>query len=121
MLRFRLEMIGRGAGRRGNQEQPVDFRGARLRVVPPGSTTFQLCGGVEEGKGWPRIEAKLVEKARRQRVPGAPVVADIRDGMWQFTPWAPAGSEHSGSGGYAAPASSTRQSACKQRQAASSS
>src|ERR1700729_1951266 len=34
------------------EEQLVDFCGARLRVLPPGSTAYQLRGGVEEGTGW---------------------------------------------------------------------
>jgi hypothetical protein len=74
------------------QEQPVEFRGARLRVLPPGSTTYQLRGGVEEGKGWPRIEAKLAQKAAQAAAAGGGWLrADVLDGMWQFTPWARAG------------------------------
>jgi hypothetical protein len=74
------------------QEQPVEFQGARLRVLPPGSTTYQLNGGVEEGKGWPRIEAKLAQKARQASSAGGGWLrADVLDGMWQFTPWARAG------------------------------
>jgi hypothetical protein len=74
------------------QEQPVEFRGARLRVLPPGSTTHQLRGGVEEGKGWPRIEAKIAQKAAQAAAAGGGWLrADVLDGMWQFTPWARAG------------------------------
>jgi hypothetical protein len=74
------------------EEQTVEFQTARLRVLPPGSTTYQLRGGVEEGKGWPRIEAKLVQKARQASSAGGGWLrADVRDGMWQFTPWARAG------------------------------
>jgi hypothetical protein len=74
------------------QEQAVEFQGARLRVLPPGSTTYQLRGGVEEGRGWPRIEAKLAQKAGQASAAGGGWLrADVRDGMWQFTPWARAG------------------------------
>jgi hypothetical protein len=74
------------------EEQTVEFQTARLRVLPPGSTTYQLRGGVEEGKGWPRIQAKLVQKARQASSAGGGWLrADVRDGMWQFTPWARAG------------------------------
>jgi hypothetical protein len=74
------------------EEQTVEFQTARLRVLPPGSTTYQLRGGIEEGKGWPRIEAKLVQKARQASSAGGGWLrADVRDGMWQFTPWARAG------------------------------
>lgn len=52
-------------------EQPVEFRGARLRALPPGSTDYQLRGGVEEGQGWRRIEAKLIQKARQASSAGA--------------------------------------------------
>ena len=73
-------------------EQPVEFQEARLRLLPPGSTTYQLRGGVEEGKGWPRIEAKLIQKARQASSAGGGWLrADVLDGMWQFTPWARAG------------------------------
>jgi hypothetical protein len=71
------------------KEQPIQFHGARLRVLPPGSSTYQLRGGVEEGRGWPRIEAKLIQKARQASGAGGGWLrADVRDGMWQFTPWA---------------------------------
>jgi hypothetical protein len=74
------------------EDQPVEFRGASLRVLPPGSTKYQLRGGVEEGKGWPRIEAKLVQKAGQAAAAGGGWLrADVLDGMWQFTPWARAG------------------------------
>lgn len=89
-----LEMIGTAAQAAvaTAEEQPVDFRSARLQVLPPGSTTCQLRGGLEEGKGWPRIEAKLIQKARQASSAGGGWLrADVRDGMWQFTPWARAG------------------------------
>lgn len=41
------------------EEQAVSFQGARLRVLPPGAASYRLRGGIEEGQGWPRIEAKL--------------------------------------------------------------
>lgn len=74
------------------EEQPVEFQEARLRVLPPSSTGYQLRGGVEEGQGWPRIEAKLIQKARQASSAGGGWLrADVLDGMWQFTPWARAG------------------------------
>lgn len=74
------------------QEQAVEFQGARLRLLPPGTTTYQLRGGIEEGQGWPRIEARLIQKAHQAAGTGGGWLrADVRDGTWQFTPWARAG------------------------------
>lgn len=53
------------------QEQPVEFRGARLRLLPPGSTTHQLRGGVEEGKAGPVSRRSLPRKLARRPAPGA--------------------------------------------------
>lgn len=47
-----------------DDEQAVEFGGSSLRVLPPGSSAYELRGGIEEGKGWPRIEGKLVQESR---------------------------------------------------------
>lgn len=74
------------------QRQPVGYAGARLVILPPGEHDYQLNGAVEESRGWPRAEAKLVKKARQAAEAGGGWLrADIRDGMWMFTPWARAG------------------------------
>ncbi len=72
--------------------QPIEFQGARLQALPPGSTSYQLRGGIEEGQGWPRIEAKLAQKAAQAAAAGGGWLrTDVLDGTWQFTPWARAG------------------------------
>ena len=61
-------------------------------ILPPGEDDYQLNGAVEESRGWPRTESKLVKKARQAAEAGGGWLrADIRDGMWMFTPWARAG------------------------------
>ncbi len=74
------------------QRQPVEYAGARLLILPPGEHDYQLNGAVEESRGWPRTESKLMKKARQAAEAGGGWLrADIRDGMWMFTPWARAG------------------------------
>jgi len=86
-----IETAAQAAAATG-EEQSVEFHEARLRALPPGRSAYELRGGVEEGRGWPRIEAKLIQKARQaSRAGGGWLRADVRDGMWQFTPWARAG------------------------------
>lgn len=74
------------------QQQPVEYAGARLTVLPPGEDDHRLTGPIEESQGWPRVEARLIGKAEQAvRAGGGWLRADIRDGTWQFTPWARAG------------------------------
>jgi hypothetical protein len=74
------------------QAQPVEYATARLSILPPGEHDYQLTSGVEESQGWPRVESRLIQKARQAAGAGGGWLrADIRDGMWQFTPWARAG------------------------------
>jgi hypothetical protein len=71
------------------REAPVVFRGADLRVLPPGATSCELRGGVETSRGWPRAEARLLQKAAQSaRAGGGWLRTDLMDGTWQFTPWA---------------------------------
>lgn len=71
------------------RERAVEYAGARLRILPPGQGEYQLTGAIEESQGWPRTEAKLIRKAEQAaRAGGGWLRADIRDGIWQFTPWA---------------------------------
>jgi len=71
------------------REHPVMFKGAQLQVLPPGSTDYELRGGIETSQGWSRIEARLMQKATQAaRAGGGWLRADIMDGTWQFTPWA---------------------------------
>jgi len=86
-----IEAAAQAAAATG-EAPPIQFRGARLRVLPPGSNRYELRGGIEEGKGWPRIEAKLIQKAQQASGAGDGWRrADLLDGTWQFTPWARAG------------------------------
>lgn len=74
------------------EEQTIEFREARLRVLPPGRTAYELRGGIEEAQSWPRIETKLAQKARQASSAGGGWLrTDVRDGTWGFTPWARAG------------------------------
>ena len=74
------------------ERQPVEYAGARLVILPPGVHDYQLNGPAEESRGWPRTESKLMKKARQAaEASGGWLRADIRDGMWMFTPWARAG------------------------------
>jgi hypothetical protein len=71
------------------EERAVEYAGARLRILPPGQDKYQLTGAIEESQGWPRTASKLIGKAEQAaRAGGGWLRADIRDGMWQFTPWA---------------------------------
>lgn len=71
------------------QEAPVVFRQADLRVQPPRTTPTELRGGVETSPGWPRVEARLLQKAAQSaRAGGGWLRADLMDGTWQFTEWA---------------------------------
>ncbi|MCW2932151.1 MAG: hypothetical protein JWM19_3113 [Actinomycetia bacterium] len=71
------------------QEAPVVFRETDLQVLPPGTNSFELRGGVETSQGWPRVEARLLQKAAQAgRAGGGWLRADLMDGTWQFTPWA---------------------------------
>jgi len=75
-----------------SQAQPVEYASARLSILPPGQDDYQLVSAVEESQGWPRIESRIIRKARQAAAAGGGWLrADIRDGMWQFTPWARAG------------------------------
>src|SRR5260370_38065989 len=47
------------------ERQPVGYAGARLMILPPGEDDYQLNGAVEESRGWPRTESKLMKKARQ--------------------------------------------------------
>jgi hypothetical protein len=86
-----IDAAARSAVAAGN-EQALEFGGSSLRVLPPGNGACELRGGVEESKGWPRIEGKLVQKADQASAAGGGWLrADVRDGTWQFTPWAKAG------------------------------
>jgi hypothetical protein len=72
--------------------QPVDFGSARVTVLPPGTGSYQLTGAAEQGQGWPRIESRLIHKARQAARSGSGWLrVDVLDGMWQFTPWARSG------------------------------
>jgi hypothetical protein len=74
------------------QAQPVEFGSAQLTVLPPGAGSYQLTGAAEQGQGWPRIESRLIQKARQAARSGSGWLrVDVLDGMWQFTPWARAG------------------------------
>jgi hypothetical protein len=74
------------------QETPVMFRQANLRVLPSGSMPYELRSAVETSQGWPRVEARLLQKATQAaRAGGGWLRADLMDGTWQFTPWARAG------------------------------
>jgi hypothetical protein len=71
------------------QERPVAFGGAQLRVLPPGTTGYELRGGVQTSQGWPRVERRLLQKAAQAaRAGGGWLRVDLMDGTWQFTPWA---------------------------------
>jgi hypothetical protein len=71
------------------REAPVVFHEAHLRVLPPGTSSYELRGGVETSQGWPRVEARLLQKAAQAaRAGGGWLRADLMDGTWQFTPWA---------------------------------
>jgi hypothetical protein len=60
--------------------------------MPSGSGSYQLRGGVETSVSWPRIESRLVQKAQQAAAAGGGWLrVDVRDGTWQFTPWARAG------------------------------
>jgi hypothetical protein len=73
-------------------EQPVIYRGAALRVLPSGTSDSELRGAVETSQAWPRIQARLMQKATQAaRAGGGWLRADLMDGTWQFTPWARAG------------------------------
>lgn len=86
---LRLIEAAAHAAAAAGQEQTVEFQDARLQVLPPGATSYQLRGGIEEGQGWPRIEARLIQKAQQASSAGGGWLrADVRDGIWQFTPWA---------------------------------
>ena len=47
------------------KRRPVEHAGARLMILPPGEHDYQLNGAVEESRGWPRTESKLMKKARQ--------------------------------------------------------
>jgi hypothetical protein len=65
------------------------FKDAGLRVLPSGAGPCELRGGIETSRGWPRVEARLLQKAEQAaRAGGGWLRADLRDGTWQFTPWA---------------------------------
>ena len=84
--------VAAGEAAATGQRQPVEYGGARLLILPPGEHDYQLNGAIEESRGWPRTESKLVKKARQAAEAGGGWLrADIRDGMWVFTPWARAG------------------------------
>jgi hypothetical protein len=73
------------------EEHAVSWRGAELRVLPTGSTDYQLQAGVEESNSWPRIASRLRQKAEQTQASGGGWLrVDILDGTWQFTPWAKA-------------------------------
>lgn len=73
------------------REAPVVFRQAGLQVLPSGTTSYELRGGVETSRGWPRVEARLLQKATQSaRAGGGWLRTDLMDGTWQFTPWASA-------------------------------
>ena len=58
-------------------------------MLPPGRTHYQLRGGLETSKGWPRVESRLTQKATQAaRAGGGWLRVDLMDGTWQFTPWA---------------------------------
>jgi hypothetical protein len=71
------------------QERPVVFCQAELQVLPSRATAGELRGGVETSQGWPRVEARLRQKAAQSaRAGGGWLRTDLMDGTWQFTPWA---------------------------------
>lgn len=83
-----LEAAARVVAETG-REVPVVFRQANLQVLPSGATSWELRGGVETSRGWPRVEARLLQKAAQSaRAGGGWLRADLMDGTWQFTPWA---------------------------------
>jgi hypothetical protein len=83
-----IEAAARAVGET-RREAPVAFREADLRVLPAGSSPCELRGGVESGRGWPRVEARLLQKAAQSaRAGGGWLRADLMDGTWQFTEWA---------------------------------
>jgi hypothetical protein len=53
------------------QERPVAFGGAQLRVLPPGTTGYELRGGVQTSQGWPRVERRLLQRPLRRPALGA--------------------------------------------------
>jgi hypothetical protein len=72
-----------------NEEHVVSWQSAELRVLPTGTTDWQLEAGAEESIGWPRVAGKLRQKAKQAQASGSSWLrADILDGTWQFTPWA---------------------------------
>jgi hypothetical protein len=71
------------------QGRPVVFSQADLQVLPSRATAGELRGGVETSRGWPRVQARLRQKAAQSaRAGGGWLRADLMDGTWQFTPWA---------------------------------
>ena len=71
------------------QAQSVEYATARLNILPPGEHNYRLSSAIEMSQGWPRVEARLIQKAQQAAAAGGGWLrADIRDGMWQFTPWA---------------------------------
>jgi hypothetical protein len=64
------------------ERQAVEYAGARLMILPSAGHDYQLNGAVEESRGWPRTESKLVKKAR-QALALAPALGSrtiMRDG-----------------------------------------
>jgi hypothetical protein len=71
------------------REVPVVFREADLRVLVRAGGSCELRGGIESGRGWPRVEARLLQKAAQAaRAGGGWLRTDLMDGTWQFTDWA---------------------------------
>jgi hypothetical protein len=90
---LRLIRLAAGQVVATGQTQTVEYASARLNILPPGHKDgYRLTGAVEESQGWPRIESRLAQKAEQAAGAGGGWLrADIRDGMWMFTPWAQAG------------------------------
>ncbi|TVZ06305.1 hypothetical protein EAS64_02415 [Trebonia kvetii] len=83
-----IEEAARLACETGRQV-PLAFRGADLRVLLRGGGPSELRGGIESGRGWPRVEGRLLQKAAQAaRAGGGWLRTDLMDGTWQFTEWA---------------------------------
>jgi hypothetical protein len=71
------------------REVPIEFREAELRMLAPGADSCELRGGIESGRGWPRVEGRLLQKAAQAaRAGGGWLRTDLMYGTWQFTEWA---------------------------------
>ena len=70
----------------------VDHRGGTVNVIPGRlATSARFTGPQVSGDGWSRTARRLRAKAEQAHESGATWLrVDLRDGLWQFTPWSQA-------------------------------